>query len=185
MSLVVAADATAGPKPFLAKLYQMVDEEETADIVGWTQAGDGLVVKDPEQAGARERYPRALLPQKHRCARPFACAAARRGHNCWWCPSMWWAAPRWHAASTAEITPALSFAQKLLPLHFKHSNFSSFVDPDSWIFGHATNPPQPFDSAEASAQEAALRELLATREQQQNTRHSITKIFSFLTQEQQ
>ncbi len=36
------------PKPFLTKLYKMVDEVETNTIVGWTPAGDALVVKDPE-----------------------------------------------------------------------------------------------------------------------------------------
>eukprot|EP00967_Tisochrysis_lutea_P075907 scaffold102443_cov35-Tisochrysis_lutea.AAC.2 len=60
--------ATGQPKPFLAKLYKMVDEEDTNEIVAWTQAGDALIVLDPE-----------------------------------------------------------AFAQKLLPLHFKHNNFSSFV----------------------------------------------------------
>ena len=53
MSLVVAADATAGPKPFLAKLYQMVDEEETADIVGWTQVAHVLRHAPPGAAAAR------------------------------------------------------------------------------------------------------------------------------------
>jgi len=53
MSLVVAADATAGPKPFLAKLYQMVDEEETADIVGWTQVAHVLRRAPPGAAAAR------------------------------------------------------------------------------------------------------------------------------------
>lgn len=74
------------PKPFLTKLYKMVNEETHS--IGWTPAGDALVVKDPE-----------------------------------------------------------AFAQQLLPLHFKHNNFSSFVrqlntygfskvDPDAWIFAH-------------------------------------------------
>lgn len=103
--------AAGQPKPFLSKLYKMVDEEETNHIVAWTQAGDALIVLDPE-----------------------------------------------------------AFAQQLLPLHFKHNNFSSFVrqlntygfskviaaaahcrsvaghaaepsnctqvDPDAWIFAH-------------------------------------------------
>lgn len=62
------SSAMALPKPFLAKLYKMVDEADTNAIVSWTKAGDALVVLDPE-----------------------------------------------------------AFAQRLLPLHFKHNNFSSFV----------------------------------------------------------
>jgi hypothetical protein len=60
--------AAGQPKPFLSKLYKMVDEEETDHIVSWTQTGEALIVLDPE-----------------------------------------------------------AFAQQLLPLHFKHNNFSSFV----------------------------------------------------------
>lgn len=83
-----AAAAAMQPKPFLSKLFKMVDEEATNHVVSWTPAGDALVVHDDE-----------------------------------------------------------TFAQLLLPLHFKHNNFSSFVrqlntygfskvDPDRWIFAH-------------------------------------------------
>uniref|UniRef100_A0A7S0P3I6 HSF-type DNA-binding domain-containing protein n=1 Tax=Calcidiscus leptoporus TaxID=127549 RepID=A0A7S0P3I6_9EUKA len=83
-----AAAAAIQPKPFLTKLFKMVDEDDTNHIVSWTPAGDALVVHDDE-----------------------------------------------------------AFAQQLLPLHFKHNNFSSFVrqlntygfskvDPDRWIFAH-------------------------------------------------
>ena len=67
MSLVVAADATAGPKPFLAKLYQMVDEEETADIVGWTQvhtcfAASSRGRRSPHAMKNAREHARPLLP---------------------------------------------------------------------------------------------------------------------------
>mmetsp|Transcript_38906 Transcript_38906/g.81670 ORF Transcript_38906/g.81670 Transcript_38906/m.81670 type:complete len:412 (+) Transcript_38906:172-1407(+) len=86
--MATAAPPSVQPKPFLTKLYKMVDEPETDSIVSWTPAGDALVVHDDER-----------------------------------------------------------FAQQLLPLHFKHNNFSSFVrqlntygfskvDPDRWIFAH-------------------------------------------------
>lgn len=75
-------------KPFLQKLYQMLEDTSASAIMSWTPAGDAIVVHEPE-----------------------------------------------------------AFAQQLLPLYFKHNNFSSFVrqlntygfnkiDPDAWIFGH-------------------------------------------------
>ena len=75
-------------KPFLQKLYTMLEDESAAAIMSWTPNGDAIVVHQPE-----------------------------------------------------------AFAQQLLPLYFKHNNFSSFVrqlntygfnkvDPDAWVFGH-------------------------------------------------
>ena len=40
------ADDAKQPKPFLAKLYKMVDEEETSNIISWTVPGDALVIHD-------------------------------------------------------------------------------------------------------------------------------------------
>ena len=75
-------------KPFLQKLYTMLEDESAHPIMSWTPNGESIVVHQPE-----------------------------------------------------------AFAQQLLPLYFKHNNFSSFVrqlntygfnkvDPDAWVFGH-------------------------------------------------
>ena len=40
--------SNTAPKPFLNKLFKMVDEAETDAIVSWTPAGDALVVHDDE-----------------------------------------------------------------------------------------------------------------------------------------
>lgn len=75
-------------KPFLQKLYTMLEDESAHPILSWTPNGESIVVHQPE-----------------------------------------------------------AFAQQLLPLYFKHNNFSSFVrqlntygfnkvDPDAWVFGH-------------------------------------------------
>ena len=36
------------PKPFLAKLYQMIDDPITAHVVSWDQSGEGLVINEVE-----------------------------------------------------------------------------------------------------------------------------------------
>ena len=85
MAQGVKAPAT---KPFLQKLYTMLEDESAHAIMSWTPNGESIVVHQPE-----------------------------------------------------------AFAQQLLPLYFKHNNFSSFVrqlntygfnkvDPDAWVFGH-------------------------------------------------
>jgi len=85
MTQNVKAPAT---KPFLQKLYTMLEDESAHAIMSWTPNGESIVVHQPE-----------------------------------------------------------AFAQQLLPLYFKHNNFSSFVrqlntygfnkvDPDAWVFGH-------------------------------------------------
>ena len=85
MAQGVKAPAT---KPFLQKLYTMLEDESAHAIMSWTPNGEAIVVHQPE-----------------------------------------------------------AFAQQLLPLYFKHNNFSSFVrqlntygfnkvDPDAWVFGH-------------------------------------------------
>mmetsp|Transcript_20768 Transcript_20768/g.46475 ORF Transcript_20768/g.46475 Transcript_20768/m.46475 type:complete len:379 (-) Transcript_20768:1729-2865(-) len=51
------ADDAKQPKPFLAKLYKMVDEEETSNIISWTVPGDALVIHDVEA------FVSQLLPQ--------------------------------------------------------------------------------------------------------------------------
>lgn len=77
-----------GPAPFLAKTYDLVDEQQTDSIVSWAEDGESFVVWKPD-----------------------------------------------------------AFARDLLPLHFKHNNFSSFVrqlntygfrkvDPDRWQFAN-------------------------------------------------
>ena len=93
MATASAAPAAKGAggtavKPFLSKLYSMLEDPATAAIISWTVPGDAIIVHEPE-----------------------------------------------------------AFAQQLLPLYFKHNNFSSFVrqlntygfnktDPDAWVFGH-------------------------------------------------
>jgi len=43
-----ASQASQGPKPFLTKLFKMVDDPDTNNIVSWTPAGDALAVHDDE-----------------------------------------------------------------------------------------------------------------------------------------
>ena len=84
----MASTKPPATKPFLGKLYSMLEDDTASSIISWTPVGDAIVVHQPE-----------------------------------------------------------AFAQQLLPLYFKHNNFSSFVrqlntygfnktDPDAWVFGH-------------------------------------------------
>ncbi|KAL1510521.1 hypothetical protein AB1Y20_006824 [Prymnesium parvum] len=45
------------PKPFLAKLYKMVDDPETDHIITWLPSGDGLIIQEVES------FVSMLLPQ--------------------------------------------------------------------------------------------------------------------------
>ena len=38
------------PKPFLSKLFTMVDEPDTNHIIGWTSAGDALIIHEVKHA---------------------------------------------------------------------------------------------------------------------------------------
>mmetsp|Transcript_39764 Transcript_39764/g.68179 ORF Transcript_39764/g.68179 Transcript_39764/m.68179 type:complete len:397 (+) Transcript_39764:51-1241(+) len=198
--LITQADgpsSSGAPKPFLVKLFKMVEDPATESIISWLPAGDGLVVHDVEQFVAQ------LLPQyfKHSNLSSFVRQLNTYGFSKV-DPDAWvFAHPHFKKGDRESLHlierksshrphNAAAKAQGLPALDVVMGGADAVLASGDGAAGGASEEQMRRELAAIRSHHATMasriqhlsQQVQSAREQQANTRGSINKIMSFLSQ---